>query len=105
MSNRQDMGTDKIGLQFQPLVSEPRRVEDPRAFQPSTKERGLAMSGLSSLAEMIGKTRPNVSLADVDKTSPLGIADSVKPESGARREAASGSRDHSLQTCPPHVAP
>src|SRR5262249_13480532 len=53
MSNRQDMGTDKIGLQFQPLVSEPRRVEDPRAFQPSTKERGLAMSGLSSLAEMI----------------------------------------------------
>ena len=35
MSNRQDMGTDKIGLQFKPLVSQPVLVD------PSMSRRSL----------------------------------------------------------------
>jgi hypothetical protein len=47
------------------------------------------MSSLTSLAEMIGETRPNVSFADIGETRVLRIAHSVKPET-IRREAGRG---------------
>ena len=59
------------------------------------------MPGLASFAEMIGETRPNVSLADVDETRGLGIAHPVESES-IRREAGGGARQS--QPLAPDVA-